>query len=63
MPGNETRIRRNGNAAIPEPLSEDWAWLNALIGKVDDDFARAVKEQPEPQQRPALDEVFTSPRR
>ncbi len=56
--GDEVRIRRHGNAVILEPLAEDWAWLDAIVGKLDEDFARAVDEQPEQQQRPALDELF-----
>ena len=56
--GDEVRIRRHGNAVILEPLAEDWSWLDAIVGKLDEDFARAVDEQPEPQQRPALDELF-----
>jgi len=56
--GDEVRIRRHGNAVILEPLAEDWRWLDAIVGKLDEDFARAVDEQPEQQQRPALDELF-----
>jgi hypothetical protein len=25
---------------------EDWAWLDALVGPLDDDFVRAATEQP-----------------
>jgi antitoxin VapB len=56
--GDEVRIRRHGNAVILEPLAEDWRWLDAIVGKLDEDFARAADEQPEQQQRPALDELF-----
>jgi len=56
--GDEVRIRRHGNAVILEPLAEDWGWLDAIVGKLDEDFARAADEQPEQQQRPALDELF-----
>jgi antitoxin VapB len=56
--GDEVRIRRHGNAVILEPLAEDWAWLDAIVGELDEDFARSVDEQPEQQQRPALDELF-----
>ena len=52
------RIRRHGNAVILEPLSEDWAWLDAIAGKLDEDFISAVKEQPDQQERPALDRLF-----
>ena len=48
------RIRRHGQAVILEPLATDWAWLEALAGPVDDDFAQAVSEQPAAQERPGL---------
>jgi len=56
--GEEVRIRRHGNAVILEPLAEDWTWLDALAGKLDEDFVEAVGERPEPQERPALDKLF-----
>ncbi len=51
----EVRIRRHGQAVILEPIATDWAWLDALVGMLDDDFAQAVNERPEEQERPALD--------
>jgi len=42
--GKEVRIRRRGNAVILEPIPEDWAWLDALVGKLDDDVIAAVNE-------------------
>ena len=51
----EVRIRRHGQAVILEPIATDWAWLDALVGTLDDDFAQAVNERPEEQERPALD--------
>jgi len=56
--GNEVRIRRHGNAVILEPVADDWAWLDELIGEFDDDFIAAVNEQPPQQERPELDEFF-----
>ncbi len=56
--GKEVSIRRRGNAVILEPVADDWAWLDALVGKLDDDFIAAVNEQPEPQERPEIDEFF-----
>jgi antitoxin VapB len=56
--GDEVRIRRHGSAVILEPLSDDWAWLDALVGKLDEDVAAAVNEQPEQQERPELDDFF-----
>lgn len=51
----KVRIRRHGNAIILEPLAQDWAWLDQVVGPVDKDFERAVEERPAEQERPALD--------
>ncbi|MDO9382422.1 MAG: type II toxin-antitoxin system VapB family antitoxin [Hyphomicrobiaceae bacterium] len=51
----EERIRRQGNAVILEPIAKDWAWLDKVTGPLDDDFVKAVEEQPEQQIRPELD--------
>ncbi|HXW24440.1 MAG TPA: type II toxin-antitoxin system VapB family antitoxin [Xanthobacteraceae bacterium] len=56
--GKEVRIRRHGSAVILEPLTEDWTWLDAIVGKLDEDFVRAANEQPRQQERPALDKLF-----
>jgi antitoxin VapB len=56
--GTEVRIRRHGSAVILEPIAEDWGWLDAIAGKLDDDFVQAVSEKPTQQERPALDELF-----
>ena len=56
--GEEVRIRRHGNAVILEPVADDWEWLDAIAGKLDEDVARAVSDKPEPQERPSLDELF-----
>jgi antitoxin VapB len=56
--GEEVRIRRHGNAVILEPLAEDWSWLDALAGRLDEDFVRSVDEELAPQERPALDKLF-----
>jgi antitoxin VapB len=58
LPGEEVRIRRHGAAVILEPLADDWAWLDAITGPVDDDFIAAVNERPEPQERTELDKLF-----
>ena len=55
LEADEVRIRRHGRSVILEPVAHDWDWLAALAGKVDEDFASAVAEQPEEQERPALD--------
>jgi len=56
--GEEVRIRRHGSAVILEPLAEDWSWLDAIAGKLDDDFMQAVGERPEQQERPSVDDFF-----
>ena len=52
---DEVRIRRHGRAVILEPIAHDWAWLDRIIGPVEDDFERATCEQPMEQVRPELD--------
>jgi antitoxin VapB len=58
FPGEEVRIRRHGSAVILEPVPEDWAWLDAIAGKLDDDFVQAVQEDVPEQERPALKKLF-----
>ena len=56
--GQEVRIRRRGRAIVLEPVPESWEWLDALAGKVDEDFVSAAREQPEATERPELGKVF-----
>ena len=56
--GKEVRIRRRGKAVILEPIPQDWAWLDALVGKLDDDVIEAINEPVEQQERPELDKLF-----
>ena len=56
--GEEVRIRRHGSAVILEPLAEDWTWLDNMVGTLDEDFARAINDESEQQQRAAIDEFF-----
>jgi antitoxin VapB len=58
FPGEEVRIRRHGSAVILEPVAQDWAWLDSIAGKLDDDLVRAVDEPTEEQARPALEKLF-----
>jgi antitoxin VapB len=58
FPGTEVRIRRHANAVILEPVAEDWSWLDSIVGRVDEDFAKAVNETPGEQKRPALQKLF-----
>lgn len=52
------RIRRHGKGVILEPIPEDWSWLDALVGKLDEDVAQAVNEKMPQQERPELDTLF-----
>jgi antitoxin VapB len=54
----EVRIRTQGKALVLEPVPDTWGWLDAVAGTLDQDFVEAVKEQPQPPQRPALDKLF-----
>ncbi|WP_404925250.1 antitoxin [Mesorhizobium sp. ORM16] len=54
----EVSIRRHGQTVILEPLAQDWAWLDQVIGPLDDDFAQAALERQDGQDRPALEDVF-----
>lgn len=59
--GDEVSIRREGDAVILEPVGpkkDDWAWLDALPGKFDEDFIAATEEAVEEQVRPELDRFF-----
>lgn len=47
-------IRRRGRAIVLEPVPDSWEWLDALTGKLDDDFVAGAREQPEPTERPEL---------
>lgn len=56
--GEEVRIRRHGEAVILEPISDDWRWLDALVGPVDADFQGAAEEDSAPQERPEMGRLF-----
>jgi len=43
---DEVRIRRHGTSVVLEPIPKDWAWLDALTGPVDEDFAKAALDRP-----------------
>ncbi|WP_181183541.1 MULTISPECIES: hypothetical protein [unclassified Mesorhizobium] len=43
---------------VEETLSQDWQWLDQVIGPLDDDFVEAALEQSAEQIRPALDDIF-----
>jgi antitoxin VapB len=43
---------------ILEPIAEDWTWLDAIAGQLDEDFAQGAEEKIPEQKRPALDKLF-----
>ena len=49
------RIRRHGGGVILEPMPENWAWIDEVIGPLDEDFIVAATERPSEQERPELD--------
>ena len=53
--GDSVRIRREGKSVILEPLTDDWAWLDAFQQPLDEDFVAAVNDKPDEQERPNLD--------
>ncbi len=55
---DQVRIRRQGNAVILEPEADEWAWLDNIVGPVDEDFERAAMEDVPQQERPELDTLF-----
>ncbi len=45
--GTEVRIRRDGDKVILEPAGDDdGAWIDAIAGTLDEDFARAALDRP-----------------
>ena len=58
MPGDEVRIRKQGRAVVLEPIADDWAWLDDVVGKVSEDFFAEGRQQPDFQPRPELDKAF-----
>jgi antitoxin VapB len=56
---DEVRIRRHGDAVILEPIATDWSWLDAIAGKMSDDYLSAGREQPAmPADPTGLDDLF-----
>lgn len=51
-------VRREGNALVIEPLpdEDEWAWMERVFA--DGQPFEFEREQPPPQERPELDELF-----
>ncbi|HEX4159715.1 MAG TPA: hypothetical protein VHY79_14705 [Rhizomicrobium sp.] len=47
-----------GRRLVLEPVADSWEWLDGIGGKLDSDFAEAVKEKPAPQERPEIEKLF-----
>ena len=58
MKGDEVRIRKQGTAVVLEPIADDWGWLDAITGRFSPDFFADGRNQPQPEDRPALDRAF-----
>ena len=56
----EVRLRRKGKGIVLEPLPENWNWLDAIAGQLDEDFINAVQEQPPAMEPPDLQKLFRS---
>ncbi|MEO8315236.1 MAG: type II toxin-antitoxin system VapB family antitoxin [Pseudomonadota bacterium] len=61
--GVEVRIRRQGRAVVLEPVApeaDEWAWLDKVVGPVDEDFKRAALDRSKepPPERPEVNEFF-----
>ena len=54
--GDAVRIRRRGQSVILEPIVDNWTWLEAVVGPLDDEFVRFVSEEPAAQDRPRLED-------
>ena len=60
MEAREVRIRKRGKEIILEPLPDTWSWLDAIAGTLDEDFVKAVQEQPPATERPEIEKLFGS---
>ena len=58
MDGEVVRIRKQGASVVLEPVATDWAWLDAIEGKLSKDFLPEGRKQQTHQFRPALDAAF-----
>ena len=59
MKARKVRIRRPAEVNVESRVAP-WSWLDAISGTLDDDFVRAVEEQPQTTERPDLATLFGS---
>ena len=60
MDAKEVRLRKKGKGILLEPLPENWNWLDAIAGTLDDDFVEAVQDQPPVIDQPVVEKFFRS---
>jgi antitoxin VapB len=58
MDAKEVRLRKKVKGLFLEPLPENWNWLDAIAGTLDDDFVKAVQEQPPAMEHADLAKLF-----
>ena len=51
-------IRKQAQADVSRPSTDEWAWLDDVAGKMSDDFFADGRQQPAQQIRPELDKLF-----
>jgi Virulence-associated protein and related proteins len=56
----EVRISARGKGIFLEPVPDTWSWLDAIATTLDEDFAEAVRGQPQATDRPEIDKLFGS---
>jgi antitoxin VapB len=56
--GDRVKITREGRRVVLEPVEDQWAWLDDVVGELDKDFLDAINEEVPQQERPALDKLF-----
>lgn len=51
-------IHKQDQADCPGLSTDEWAWLDDVVGKMSDDFFADGRQQPAQQIRPELDKLF-----
>lgn len=52
------RIRKQDAVDVVASSTDEWAWLDDVVGKTSDDFLADGRQQPAQQVRPELDKLF-----
>lgn len=56
--GDRVKITREGRRVVLEPVEDQWAWLDEVVGDLDKDFLDAINEEVPQQERPEFDKLF-----